>query len=132
MITRTVVVQWDKETECWRNQQTGVTVTGVAKPGSYEDTFIDSVVPLVPRIEPTPGAMYGYSPHTITRGEVQAMIDDAFKQRVIPEAPPYMMDGRWLVTYEWLRREGDYRQSRIDDLQRQVEQLKARRWWKRW
>jgi len=68
---------------------------------------------------------------TITREEVQQMIDDAFRQRIIPESPPYMMNGDWLVTYEWLRREGDYRQSRIDDLQYQVNQMR-RPWWKRW
>jgi len=118
MIERTITVVWNGTD--WRDKTTGVLIEGLAPP--MGDRLIGGEPQFVEA-----GRFKTLHP---THEEVQQMIDDAFQKRVIPDLPPYMMSGDWLVSYKWLQREGDYRQSRIDDLQRQINQLQ-RPWWKK-
>lgn len=68
----------------------------------------------------------------LVRRHAQSAAAEYLTNRTIPEYPHYFMNGHWIVTYEWLRRESDYRQSQIADLQHQIQELKSRRWWKLW
>lgn len=118
MITRTIY--WNESASGWYDLKTDVYVGNLDPP---QDSYPEDVQP--------EGWYHPFDKsYAVTYEQVQKMIADAFMQRVIPEVPPYMMDGDWLVTYKWLQREGDYCQSSINELQRQVEELKSRRWWK--
>lgn len=91
----------------------------------------------------------------ITRDEVARMILDHFhsdsaqalmriaaeatiNDRIIPEFPAYFMQGRWLVTYDWLadvQQESRNRHTQLEDLffalHQRINALE-RPWWKRW
>lgn len=130
MITKRVTLQWDEENECWRDQMTGVLVTGYSAPQpdpqfvkAGHGTFI-----------PEQNHPFDKS-FTVTYEQVQRMISDAFDQRVIPEHPHYFIEDHRIVTYAWLKREGDLRKSHIDNLQYQIDRLHReinKPWWKRW
>lgn len=46
------------------------------------------------------------------------------REQTIPSFPAYFINGRWLVTYDWLRAIEQHLQHEIDALKRP--------WWKRW
>lgn len=91
----------------------------------------------------------------ITRDEVARMILDHFhsdsaqalmqtvaevtlNDRIIPEFPAYFMQGRWLVTYDWMADADQRLSERITALRQHniaLEQRIAvleRPWWRRW
>ncbi len=104
----------------WIDQETGIYASNLGPP---HDT------PLIPRIEATPGAMYGHLPFSITREQIQVMIDDAFKQRVTPEYPFYFANDQWPVTMRDLR---SYTDNQVTACENRLRREINKSWWKRW
>jgi hypothetical protein len=63
----------------------------------------------------------------LVRKAAQQAAAEYLINRTIPEWPAYFMEGRWLVTYDYLQRE-------MQELRLRIAALEAARrpWWKRW
>lgn len=133
-IRKVVTLVWDQDTDRWRDQETGVLVTGIS-PLHATSEFDEDVAPDNASLI----GFYGSTPipaeewTSLTFKQVQAMIDDAFRRRIAGGSNLHYfsdpLDDNLIVPYSYHRSLMN-RVAMIADRLPSVE--RRRPWWKLW